>query len=60
MDSYSHILNDPEQTSLLGGQVYFEESYLGLKKLHKSGEPYKKGYPMKIDQNEAQFVVKNS
>ena len=34
MDAHSHILNEPEWTSLLGSQVYFEESYLGLKKLN--------------------------
>ena len=33
MDSHSHILNNIERTSLLGSQVYFEESDLGLKKL---------------------------
>ena len=33
MDAHSHILNEPERTSLLGSQVYFEESDLGLKKL---------------------------
>ena len=32
MDARSHILNDPERTSLLGSQVCFEESDLGLKK----------------------------
>ena len=32
MDAHSHILNKPERTSLLGSQVYFEESELGLKK----------------------------
>ena len=36
MDAHSHILNDPELTSLLSSQVYFEyfeELELGLKKL---------------------------
>ena len=33
MDAHSHILNEPEWKSLLGSQVYFEESDLGLKKL---------------------------
>ena len=33
MDAHSHILNEPEQTSLLGSQVYFEDSDFGLKKL---------------------------
>ena len=33
MDAHSHILNEPEWTSLLGSQVYFKESDLGLKKL---------------------------
>ena len=32
-DAHSHILNNPEWTSLLGSQVYFEESDLGLEKL---------------------------
>ena len=41
MDSCSHILNEPKHTSLLDSQVYFEELDLGLKKLHKGGEPYK-------------------
>ena len=41
MDDHSHILNEPEWTSLLDNQVYFEELDLGLKKLHKGGEPYK-------------------
>ena len=40
MDAHSHILNEPEWTSLLGNQVYFEELDLGLKKFHKGGEPY--------------------
>ena len=30
MDDHSHILNEPELTSLLGSQVYFEELDLGL------------------------------
>ena len=34
MDAHSHILNNPEWTSLLGNQFYFEESDLGLKKLN--------------------------
>ena len=34
MDAHSHILNEPQRTSLLGSQVYFEESDLGLKKLN--------------------------
>ena len=33
MDVHSNILNEPEWTSLLGSQVYFEESDLDLKKL---------------------------
>ena len=41
VDSHSHILNELEQTSLLGSQVYFENLDLGLKKLHKGGESYK-------------------
>ena len=41
VDAHSHILNELERTSLLGGQVYFEELDLGLKKLHKGGESYK-------------------
>ena len=41
MDAHSHILNEPERTSLLGSQVYFEELELDLKKLQKGGEPYK-------------------
>ena len=28
MDARSHILNEPKRTSLLGSQVYFEESDL--------------------------------
>ena len=60
MDSHSHILNGHKRTSLLGIQVYFEESYLGLKKLHKGREPYKNGYLVKRDQNEAEFGMKNS
>ena len=60
MDSHSHILNEPKHTSLLGSQVYFEELDLGLKKLHKGGDPYKKGQLVKRDQNEAQFGVKNN
>ena len=60
MDSHSHILNEPEWTSLLGSQFYFEELYLGLKKLHKGGDPYKGGYLVKRDQDEVQFGVKNS
>ena len=43
VDVHSHILNELEWTSLLGGQIYFEELDLGLKKLHKGGEPYKQG-----------------
>ena len=43
MDSHSHILNESEWTSLLDSQVYFEELDLGLNKIHKGGEPYKKG-----------------
>ena len=34
MDAHSHILNEPEWTSLLSSQVYFKESDLGLKKLN--------------------------
>ena len=34
VDARSHILNEPERTSLLGSQVYFGESDLGLKKLN--------------------------
>ena len=41
VDAHSHLLNKLEWTSLLGSQVYFEELDLGLKKLHKCGEPYK-------------------
>ena len=41
VDAHSHILNEPEWTSLLGSQVYFEELDLGLKKLHKGGDSYK-------------------
>ena len=47
MDANSHILNEPKWTSLLDGQVYFEELNLGLKKLHKDGEPYKTGIACK-------------
>ena len=43
MDAHSHILNETEWTSLLGSQFYFEELDLGLEKLQKGGEPYKKG-----------------
>ena len=60
MDAQSHILNGPEWTSLLDSQVYFEELDLGLKKLHKRGDPSKKGQLVKRDQNEAQFGVKNN
>ena len=31
MDAHSHILNKPKWTSLLGSQVYFEESKPGHK-----------------------------
>ena len=41
VDAHSRILNDLEWTSLLESQVYFKELDLGLKKLHKGGEPYK-------------------
>ena len=41
MDAHSHILNDPEWTSLLSSQVYFEELDMGIKKRHKGEEPYK-------------------
>ena len=34
VDAHSHILNEHEWTSLLGSQVYFEESDLGLKKVN--------------------------
>ena len=34
MNAHSHILNEIEWTSLLSSQVYFEESDLGLKKIH--------------------------
>ena len=43
VDAHSHILNKHEWTILLGSQVYFEELDLGVKKLHKGGEPDKKG-----------------
>ena len=41
LDAHSHILNEPEWTSLLSSQVYFEELDMGQKKLHKGGTPYK-------------------
>ena len=47
MDAHSHILNEHEWTSLLGSQVHFEELDLGLKKLYKGREPYKKGIACK-------------
>ena len=41
MGAHSHILKEPEWTSLLGSQFYFEKLDLGLKKLHKGGDPSK-------------------
>ena len=60
MDAHSHILNEPDWTSLLNSQVYFEELDLGLKKLHKGGEPYKGDSLEKETKNEAQFGMKSS